>query len=144
MAVLGGLTEMLPIRAVCLVMQRVGVLLIPLYMLFDMMATAIAQDPNQQDLPRSAASENCSAEGEPCREGLLLPMWKPQGNLSTGDKAARATVYMAAMIYMFLGVSIVADRFMAAIEVITSKFKEKYICFLKGVADGVTSGKNSE
>lgn len=115
---------MLPIRAVCLVVQRVGVLLIPLYMLFDMMATAIAQDPNQQDLPRSAALENCSAEGEPCREGLLLPMWKPQGNLSTGDKAARATVYMAAMIYMFLGVSIVADRFMAAIEVITSKEKD--------------------
>lgn len=51
-------------------------------------------------------------------------MWMPQKNLSAGDKAARATVYMAGMIFMFLGVSIIADRFMAAIEVITSKERE--------------------
>ena len=51
-------------------------------------------------------------------------MWLPQGNLSHGDKAARAIIYMLSLVYMFLGVSIVADRFMAAIEVITSKEKE--------------------
>ena len=73
------------------------------------------------------AEENCTREATPCKEGLLLPMWLPQGNLSNGDKAARATVYMAAMVYMFLGVSIVADRFMASIEVITSKEKEVVI-----------------
>ena len=54
-------------------------------------------------------------------------MWTPAGNLSAGDKAARATVYFAAMAFMFLGVSIIADRFMAAIEVITSKEKEVII-----------------
>ncbi|CAG5131721.1 unnamed protein product, partial [Candidula unifasciata] len=72
----------------------------------------------------SLENKTCTTYVAPCKEGLLLPMWKPQGNLSAGDKAARAIVYMAAMIYMFLGVSIVADRFMAAIEVITSKEKE--------------------
>ncbi|KAH9519502.1 Sodium/calcium exchanger 3 [Bulinus truncatus] len=72
-------------------------------------------------------SRNCSSEASPCKEGLILPMWKPQGNLSKGDKIARATVYMAAMIYLFLGVSIIADRFMAAIEVITSKEKDVII-----------------
>ncbi|XP_064809212.1 sodium/calcium exchanger 3 isoform X15 [Oncorhynchus masou masou] len=41
-----------------------------------------------------------------------------------GDKMARVIVYFVAMIYMFLGVSIIADRFMAAIEVITSQEKE--------------------
>ncbi|XP_051507400.1 sodium/calcium exchanger 3-like isoform X5 [Myxocyprinus asiaticus] len=41
-----------------------------------------------------------------------------------GDKIARVIVYFVAMIYMFLGVSIIADRFMAAIEVITSQEKE--------------------
>ena len=66
----------------------------------------------------------CTRNGEPCKNGLIIPMWTPSGNLSPGDKAARATVYMAAMIYMFLGVSIVADRFMASIEVITSKEKD--------------------
>ncbi len=41
-----------------------------------------------------------------------------------GDKIARVIVYFVAMIYMFLGVSIISDRFMAAIEVITSQEKE--------------------
>ncbi|XP_034293989.1 sodium/calcium exchanger 2 isoform X2 [Pantherophis guttatus] len=58
-----------------------------------------------------------------CQPGVLLPVWQPD-NPSFGDKAARAIVYFVAMMYMFLGVSIVADRFMASIEVITSKEKE--------------------
>ncbi|KAK0046895.1 sodium/calcium exchanger 1 [Biomphalaria pfeifferi] len=72
----------------------------------------------------STAVGNCSSEASPCKEGIILPMWKPQGNLSRGDKIARATVYMVVLIYLFLGVSIIADRFMAAIEVITSKEKD--------------------
>ncbi|XP_033874592.3 sodium/calcium exchanger 1 isoform X8 [Acipenser ruthenus] len=58
-----------------------------------------------------------------CKEGVILPVWEPQ-NPSIGDKVARATVYFVAMVYMFLGVSIIADRFMASIEVITSQEKE--------------------
>ncbi|XP_018118412.1 sodium/calcium exchanger 1 isoform X3 [Xenopus laevis] len=58
-----------------------------------------------------------------CKEGVILPIWEPQ-NPSLGDKIARATVYFVAMVYMFLGVSIVADRFMSSIEVITSQEKE--------------------
>ncbi|NXW52669.1 NAC2 protein, partial [Nyctiprogne leucopyga] len=58
-----------------------------------------------------------------CQPGVLLPVWQPD-NPSLGDKAARAIVYFVAMMYMFLGVSIIADRFMASIEVITSKEKE--------------------
>ncbi|KAG8444098.1 hypothetical protein GDO86_009329 [Hymenochirus boettgeri] len=58
-----------------------------------------------------------------CKEGVILPVWEPQ-NPSFGDKIARATVYFVAMVYMFLGVSIVADRFMSSIEVITSQEKE--------------------
>ncbi|XP_059928411.1 sodium/calcium exchanger 1b isoform X1 [Gadus macrocephalus] len=67
-------------------------------------------------------SRNCS-EAEPCSRGVLLPVWEPR-NPSSGDKVARATVYFVALVYMFLGVSIVADRFMASIEVITSQEKE--------------------
>ncbi|XP_072313308.1 sodium/calcium exchanger 3 isoform X2 [Eucyclogobius newberryi] len=58
-----------------------------------------------------------------CQPGIILPIWYPE-DPSMGDKIARVIVYFVAMIYMFLGVSIIADRFMAAIEVITSQEKE--------------------
>uniref|UniRef100_A0A8D3DLP4 Solute carrier family 8 member 4b n=1 Tax=Scophthalmus maximus TaxID=52904 RepID=A0A8D3DLP4_SCOMX len=58
-----------------------------------------------------------------CFFWLVLPVWNPQ-NPSVGDKVARAIVYFVALIYMFLGMSIIADRFMSSIEVITSQEKE--------------------
>ncbi|MEQ2194118.1 Sodium/calcium exchanger 1 [Xenoophorus captivus] len=68
------------------------------------------------------APKNCSSEDN-CSDGVVLPMWNPQ-NPAVGDKVARAIVYFAALIYMFLGMSIIADRFMSSIEVITSQEKE--------------------
>ncbi|ELU04186.1 hypothetical protein CAPTEDRAFT_128764 [Capitella teleta] len=59
-----------------------------------------------------------------CKAGVILPLWTPVDNLSAGDQAARAIVYFVSLMFMFLGVSIIADRFMAAIEVITSKERE--------------------
>lgn len=47
---------------------------------------------------------------------MVLPVWNPQ-NPSVGDKVARAIVYFVALVYMFLGMSIIADRFMSSIEV---------------------------
>lgn len=58
-----------------------------------------------------------------CKKGVILPIWEPQ-DPSFGDKIARATVYFVAMVYMFLGVSIIADRFMSSIEVITYQERE--------------------
>jgi solute carrier family 8 (sodium/calcium exchanger) len=57
-------------------------------------------------------------------DGLLFPVWYPQIGISVGDRFARGTVYFLGLVYLFIGVSIVSDRFMAAIEVITSKEKE--------------------
>lgn len=59
-----------------------------------------------------------------CSEGLMLPLWQPQTNLTTGDRVARAIVYFTAMLWMFIGVSIASDRFMGSIEMITSSEKE--------------------
>ncbi|GAB0087603.1 sodium/calcium exchanger 3 [Sergentomyia squamirostris] len=59
-----------------------------------------------------------------CVDGLMLPVWQPSDNLTFGDRFSRGLVYFFALIYLFIGVSIVSDRFMAAIEVITSKEKE--------------------
>ena len=59
----------------------------------------------------------------PDMEGLVIPLWRP---LKTGmvDKIARGVVYFLLLCYLFLGVSIVADRFMSAIEMITSQERE--------------------
>ncbi|XP_062296088.1 sodium/calcium exchanger 3 isoform X3 [Scomber scombrus] len=67
---------------------------------------------------------NATCEGNSkCNPGIILPIWYPE-DPSMGDKIARVIVYFVALIYMFLGVSIIADRFMAAIEVITSQERE--------------------
>ncbi|MEQ2301424.1 hypothetical protein AMECASPLE_035735 [Ameca splendens] len=55
-----------------------------------------------------------------CKAGILLPVWKPD-QPGLGYQVARAVVYFVSLMYMFLGVSIIADRFMASIEVITSQ-----------------------
>lgn len=63
-------------------------------------------------------------DGAHCQEGLMLSVWLPQDHLTWGDRISRGSIYFMVMIYLFIGVSIVSDRFMAAIEVITSKEKE--------------------
>nr|XP_032818845.1 sodium/calcium exchanger 3-like isoform X2 [Petromyzon marinus] len=73
----------------------------------------------------SPANGTCGGSYK-CKEGILLPIWFPE-NPSLGDKVARAIVYFVALVYMFLGVSIIADRFMASIEVITSQEREVII-----------------
>ncbi|XP_029637258.1 sodium/calcium exchanger 1-like isoform X6 [Octopus sinensis] len=69
-------------------------------------------------------NDTCNTFSDPCKNGLIIPRWEPTGNLSVGDKVARAIIYFVLMVYLFLGVSIIADRFMASIEVITSKEKD--------------------
>ncbi|XP_046428182.1 sodium/calcium exchanger 1 isoform X2 [Neodiprion fabricii] len=59
-----------------------------------------------------------------CEPGLVIPVWTPVDNLELIDIVLRGSVYFFLLMYLFIGVSIVSDRFMAAIEVITSKEKE--------------------
>ncbi|KAI6199249.1 hypothetical protein M3Y96_00606600 [Aphelenchoides besseyi] len=66
-----------------------------------------------------------------CVDGLLLSTWKPL-NVPLSTRLVRAAVYMIAMCYLFFGVSIVSDRFMAAIEVITSQEKAVEITKVNG------------
>lgn len=70
----------------------------------------------------STHKKNKCEEVPVCREGILLPVWEPN-RPGLGDQVARAVVYFASLMYMFLGVSIIADRFMASIEVITSQVR---------------------
>uniref|UniRef100_A0A8C2WLW5 Solute carrier family 8 member 2b n=1 Tax=Cyclopterus lumpus TaxID=8103 RepID=A0A8C2WLW5_CYCLU len=79
---------------------------------------------------RPGKNDKCD-EVSVCRPGILLPVWRPN-RPGLGDQVARAVVYFASLMYMFLGVSIIADRFMASIEVITSQEKEVTITLPNG------------
>lgn len=61
-----------------------------------------------------------------CKPGIVLPVWLPL-NPPLGEQTGRAVIYFACLMYMFLGVSIIADRFMASIEVITSQVLLNFI-----------------
>uniref|UniRef100_UPI00398F6CE3 sodium/calcium exchanger 3-like isoform X3 n=1 Tax=Pristiophorus japonicus TaxID=55135 RepID=UPI00398F6CE3 len=86
-----------------------------------MMTIWEAEGTDTED-PVDLSNSSCFGSFQ-CNRGIILPIWYPQ-NPSLGDKVARAIVYFVAMMYMFLGVSIIADRFMSSIEVITSQEKE--------------------
>ncbi|XP_020799522.1 sodium/calcium exchanger 3 isoform X3 [Drosophila serrata] len=76
-------------------------------------------DENLRKNPDSSDSPD-KGELRECKKGLVLPLWLPQRNLSVGDRLLRGFAYFLLLIYLFVGVSIIADRFMAAIEAITS------------------------
>ncbi|XP_076851933.1 sodium/calcium exchanger 1-like isoform X2 [Brachyhypopomus gauderio] len=87
-----------------------------------LLLTCLADCSNASSPDLHYSDSNCS-QGDVCSEGVILPVWNPL-NPSVGDKVARAIVYFVALVYMFLGMSIIADRFMSSIEVITSQEKE--------------------
>uniref|UniRef100_A0A1I7WQ91 Na_Ca_ex domain-containing protein n=1 Tax=Heterorhabditis bacteriophora TaxID=37862 RepID=A0A1I7WQ91_HETBA len=70
----------------------------------------------------AVAGTNCSVADATrnCIDGLIVPIWRPYLDLSFSDKMLRGIIYFFIIAYCFLGVSIVADRFMSSIEVITS------------------------
>jgi solute carrier family 8 (sodium/calcium exchanger) len=69
-----------------------------------------------------SSPNTCSKIRTNCtQDGLVIPLWRPQLGISIGDRISRAIVYLLALIYLFIGVAIISDRFMASIEVITSQ-----------------------
>lgn len=71
----------------------------------------------------SNVSTAAAAAAAQCHDGLLLPFldetrWRPE---------VRGALYLLALLYLFLGVAIVTDIFMAAIESITSKTRKVFM-----------------
>ncbi|KAM3717600.1 Sodium/calcium exchanger [Dirofilaria immitis] len=69
------------------------------------------------------ADQNYTGEADSiknCVDGMIIPIWRPFLHLSTGNRIFRGIIFFIVIAYLFLGVSIVADRFMSSIEVITS------------------------
>lgn len=66
----------------------------------------------------------CENTIHPCKPGILLPAWVPTDDVELVDRICRAIIYMIVLIYSFLGSNVLSDKFMTAIEVITSHEKE--------------------
>ncbi|XP_054264187.1 sodium/calcium exchanger 1 isoform X3 [Macrosteles quadrilineatus] len=86
-------------------------------------------------LGATATVEDDNTSLQSCSDGLLLPVWQSQGQLTPMDRVIRGTVYLLVLLYLFLGVSIIADRFMSAIEIITSQEKEVIITIRNNVLE---------
>jgi len=92
-----------------------GLLIMAIY------TTAIHAEEQEEEEEESTVSQ--IPEGVNCGDGLLIPM-KPYDNLSGGDRFGRGVLYILLMVWLFIGVSIVSDRFMESIEMITAQEKE--------------------
>ncbi|KAK5888160.1 hypothetical protein CesoFtcFv8_016688 [Champsocephalus esox] len=90
-----------------------------------------ASSPEQPQPSGNTTGKPVCAGEVVCRPGVLLPVWLPL-NPPLGEQTGRAIVYFACLMYIFLGVSVIADRFMASIEVITSQEKEVTITKANG------------
>ncbi|XP_055359814.1 sodium/calcium exchanger 1-like isoform X4 [Betta splendens] len=112
--------------------------LLPLLSLFCAQLSYSAAGGSPPSLWSNSTFSNLSRCGgsTDCIEGVILPVWKPE-HPALSDRVARAVVYFVALAYMFLGVSIIADRFMASIEVITSQ--ERQITIKKPNGEKVTT-----
>merc|ERR1712106_23953 len=62
-----------------------------------------------------------------CEDGLLVPLWPVGDGLAPGDRFGRGLLYATMMLYLFIGVAIVSDKFMESIEMITAQEKEMSI-----------------
>ena len=87
------------------------------------------KDTNNLCYVKNASDSSTDPLGEchplhPCSDdGLILPIFFED----TWPKSLRVVLYLIGLLYSFLGVSIVADIFMCAIEKITSKTKKIHI-----------------
>jgi solute carrier family 8 (sodium/calcium exchanger) len=68
--------------------------------------------------------KDTSMEGVNCKDGLLIPIWTGHEHMSGGDRFGRGLLYFTLMLYLFIGVAIVSDKFMESIEMITAQEKE--------------------
>ena len=73
------------------------------------------------------APADVSSEGINCEDGLVVPLWPVGDGLAPGDRFGRGLLYATLMLYLFIGVAIVSDKFMESIEMITAQEKEMSI-----------------
>merc|ERR1711970_1058188 len=101
------------------------------WMVFALMALlmvgALAQDEGEEnwnDAEGEGTEIVVESSGINCDDGLLIPLWPGTDEMSAGDRFGRGLLYATLMLYLFIGVAIVSDKFMESIEMITAQEKE--------------------
>merc|ERR1712147_471825 len=89
------------------------------------MASALAN--GDDDDADDGEVEDAGSEGINCEDGLLIPLWPGTDDMSMGDRFGRGLLYAVLMLWLFIGVAIVSDKFMESIEMITAQEKEMSI-----------------
>jgi len=94
--------------------------------LLGLLAPALAQEGGEvEEAPASTEAPKAEeGTGINCDEGLLIPLWPGTDDMSSGDRFGRGLLYAVLMLYLFIGVAIVSDKFMESIEMITAQEKE--------------------
>eukprot|EP00928_Gymnodinium_smaydae_P049705 TRINITY_DN3337_c0_g5_i1.p1 TRINITY_DN3337_c0_g5~~TRINITY_DN3337_c0_g5_i1.p1 ORF type:complete len:971 (+),score=158.43 TRINITY_DN3337_c0_g5_i1:74-2986(+) len=82
-----------------------------------MMSVKSANTTNSTDVMAAATEPKIC---DPGGSGLFFPLFESEQYV---DKQVRSVIYVCVLLYLFVGVSVVADKFMEAIERITSRKK---------------------
>merc|ERR1719201_612869 len=91
------------------------------------MTSALANaddDDDGGDVEDGHAAVEEESTGINCEDGLVVPLWPVGDGLAPGDRFGRGLLYATLMLYLFIGVAIVSDKFMESIEMITAQEKE--------------------
>jgi len=89
-----------------------------------LLALAVAQEAAEAPTEAKPAAKKDEGDGINCEDGLIIPIWRGFESLSGGDRFGRGLLYVVLMLYLFIGVAIVSDKFMESIEMITAQEKE--------------------
>merc|ERR1712037_137614 len=95
-----------------------------------LMTSALANaddDDDGGDVEDGHAAVEEESTGINCEDGLVVPLWPVGDGLAPGDRFGRGLLYATLMLYLFIGVAIVSDKFMESIEMITAQEKEMSI-----------------
>jgi solute carrier family 8 (sodium/calcium exchanger) len=98
--------------------------MLTVFLMGAIMASAMAAAPSE-DVEEEAGPRVVDPNaGINCDDGLLIPLWPGTDDMSLGDRIGRGLLYAVFMLYLFIGVAIVSDKFMESIEMITAQEKE--------------------
>jgi len=99
--------------------------LLTLFLMGMMVASTMATNTiHQHTTDAAAAADPDASRGINCDDGLIIPLWPGTDDMSAGDRFGRGLLYAVFMLYLFIGVAIVSDKFMESIEMITAQEKE--------------------
>jgi len=85
---------------------------------------ATAGDDNEENGEEEKDVKKEENTGINCDDGLVIPLWPGTDEMSPGDRFGRGLLYAVLMLWLFIGVAIVSDKFMESIEMITAQEKE--------------------